>query len=141
MLAKDGKSERPRFHAYFPIEKCTDSAQYTAMKTAIQKAYPFFDGNALDAARFLFGATTGGVIWHEGWMNITDILDNEDTEPAPDGGDFDDGFVGGSITEGSRNKTLSLFAGRVLKRYGECDKAHEVFLEQAAKCDPPLEDT
>lgn len=36
MLAKDGKSERPRYHAYFPIEKCTDAAQYTAMKTAIQ---------------------------------------------------------------------------------------------------------
>ena len=53
MLAKDGKSERPRYHAYFPIEKCTDAAQYTAMKTAIQKAYPFFDDNALDAARFL----------------------------------------------------------------------------------------
>ena len=70
MLAKDGKSERPRYHAYFTIEKCTDAAQYTAMKTAIQKAYPFFDDNALDAARFLFGATTGEVIWHEGWMSI-----------------------------------------------------------------------
>ena len=64
MLAKDGKSERPRYHAYFTIEKCTDAAQYTAMKTAIQKAYLFFDDNALDAARFLFGATTGDVIWH-----------------------------------------------------------------------------
>lgn len=138
MLAKDGKSERPRYHAYFPIEKCTDAAQYTAMKTAIQKAYPFFDDNALDAARFLFGATTGEVIWHEGWMSIMEVV--ADTEPDADDGDFDDGFVSGPITEGSRNKTLSLFAGRVLKRYGECDKAHEVFLEQAAKCDPPLDD-
>ena len=108
------------------------------MKTAIQKAYPFFDDNALDAARFLFGATTGEVIWHEGWMSIMEVV--ADTEPDADDGDFDDGFVGGPITEGSRNKTLSLFSGRVLKRYGECDKAHEVFLEQAAKCDPPLED-
>lgn len=113
MLAKDGKSERPRYHAYFPIEKCTDAAQYTAMKTAIQKAYPFFDDNALDAARFLFGATTGEVIWHEGWMSIMEVV--ADTEPDADDGDFDDGFVGGPITEGSRNKTLSLFAGRVLK--------------------------
>ena len=79
MLAKDGKSERPRYHAYFPIEKCTDAAQYTAMKTAIQKAYPFFDDNALDAARFLFGATTGDVIWHEGWMSIMEVV--ADTEP------------------------------------------------------------
>ena len=139
MLAKDGKSERPRFHAYFPIEKCMDSSQYTAIKTAIQKAYPFFDENALDAARFLFGATTGEVIWHEGWMNIMEVV--ADTESETDDGDFDDGFVGGSITEGSRNNTLSRFAGRVLKKYGECDKAHEVFLEQAAKCDPPLEES
>lgn len=98
MLAKDGKSERPRYHAYFPIEKCTDAAQYTAMKTAIQKAYPFFDDNALDAARFLFGATTGEVIWHEGWMSIMEVV--ADTEPDADDGDFDDGFVGGPITEG-----------------------------------------
>ena len=32
-----------------------------------------------------------------------------DTEPDADDGDFDDGFVGDPITEGSRNKTLSLF--------------------------------
>ena len=78
MLAKDGKSERPRYHAYFTIEKCTDAAQYTAMKTAIQKAYPFFDDNALDAARFLFGATTGEVICHEDWMSIMEVV--ADTE-------------------------------------------------------------
>ena len=138
MLAKDGKSERPRYHAYFPIEKCTDAAQYTAMKTAIQKAHPFFDDNALDAARFLFGATADDTVWHEGWMSIMDDIETE--EPEPDDGDFDDGVVSGPITEGSRNKTLSRFAGKVLKRYGECDKALEVFKEQADKCDPPLGD-
>ena len=31
--------------------------------------------------------------------------------------------------------------GKVLKKYGECDKAHEVFLEQAAKCEPPFDDS
>lgn len=108
------------------------------MKVAIQKAYPFFDDNALDAARFLFGATADDIIWHEGWMSIMDDIETE--EPELDDGDFDDGVVSGPITEGSRNKTLSRFAGNVLKRYGECDKAHEVFLEQADKCDPPLGD-
>lgn len=136
MLEKDGKSARPRYHAYFPIEKCTDAKQYTAMKVAIQKAYPFFDDNALDAARFLFGATTNDIVWHEAWMSITDDIE---TDEEPDDGDFDD-VISGSITQGSRNKTLSLFAGKVLKRYGECDKAHEVFMEQADKCDPPLGD-
>lgn len=139
MLEKDGKSARPRYHVYFPIEVCKDSKVYTAMKVALQKAYSFFDDNALDAARFLFGATTDEIVWHEGWMLITDDLDIEET-PADDE-EFDSGSIHGPITEGSRNNTLSRFAGKVLKRYGECDKAHEVFLEQAAKCEPPLDDS
>lgn len=139
MLPKDGKSERPRYHVYFPIVNCTDADEYTAIKVALQKAYPFFDDNALDAARFLFGADTDEIVWHEGWMLITDDIVIEDT--SADDEDFDDGVVSGPITKGSRNNTLSRFAGRVLKKYGECDKAHEVFLEQAEKCDPPLEDS
>ena len=139
MLPKDGKSARPRYHVYFPIENCTDADEYTAIKVALQKAYSFFDDNALDAARFLFGATTDEVVWHEGWMLITDDLVIEETPEEDE--EFNDGVVNGPITKGSRNNTLSRFAGRVLKKYGECDKAHEVFLEQAEKCDPPLEDS
>lgn len=139
MLPKDGKSERPRYHVYFPIVNCTDADEYTAIKVALQKAYPFFDDNALDAARFLFGADADEVVWHEGWMLITDDLVIEETPEEDE--EFNDGVVSGPITKGSRNNTLSRFAGRVLKKYGECDKAHEVFLEQAEKCDPPLEDS
>lgn len=140
MLPKDGKSARPRYHVYFPIENCTDADEYAAIKVALQKAYTFFDDNALDAARFLFGADADEVVWHEGWMLITDDLVIEET-PAEEDEDFDGGSIHGPITEGSRNNTLSRFAGKVLKRYGECDKAHEVFLEQAAKCEPPLDDS
>lgn len=136
MLPKDGKSERPRYHAYFPIERCADSTEYVAMKTAIQKAYPFFDENALDAARFLFGATTDGIVWHEGWMSIMD--DIEIGEPSEEEDDFGSGTISGTITKGSRNKTLSLFAGKILVKYGDCDKSHDIYMEQAAKCDPPL---
>lgn len=139
MLPKDGKSARPRYHVYFPIVNCTDADEYTAIKVALQKAYPFFDDNALDAARFLFGADADEVVWHEGWMLITDDLVIEETPEEDE--EFNDGVVSGPITKGSRNNTLSRFAGRVLKKYGECDKAHEVFLEQAEKCDPPLEDS
>lgn len=140
MLPKDGKSARPRYHVYFPIENCTNADEYAAIKVALQKAYTFFDDNALDAARFLFGADADEIVWHEGWMLITDDLVIEET-PAEDDEDFDGGSIHGPITEGSRNNTLSRFAGKVLKRYGECDKAHEVFLEQAAKCEPPLDDS
>ena len=46
----------------------------------------------------------------------------------------------GPILEGSRNNTMSRLAGRILKRYGNTEKAHVSFLEFAQKCDPPLSD-
>lgn len=45
-----------------------------------------------------------------------------------------------TIPEGNRNAALSHFAGRVLKKYGDCDKARQAFLDEAAKCVPPLDD-
>ena len=44
------------------------------------------------------------------------------------------------IQEGSRNRTLSMFAGKILKRYGDTENTHEMFLQEATKCDPPLDD-
>lgn len=52
---KAGKSARPRFHVYFPIALCKDPEAYAALKRRIQQQYPFFDPNALDAGRFIFG--------------------------------------------------------------------------------------
>ena len=66
-------------------------------------------------------------------------IDEEvDPEPAEDDTGCSN-YAGGSILQGSRNKTLSHFAGRALKRFGETEKAKQVFLDEAAKCDPPLE--
>ena len=59
MKPKGGKSARPRFHMYFPHDPVTDADAYAALKKAIQQKFPFFDGNALDAARFIFGNATG----------------------------------------------------------------------------------
>ena len=122
MKQKGEHSPRPRFHAYFPHAKITDAAKCKRLKENIIRQFPFFDEGALDAARFIYGNPVDEVIWHEGDVTI----------------DF--WFKDRSIPEGSRNNTLSRFAGRVLKRYGVCDQAHEIFLEEAAKCDPPLED-
>ena len=134
MLEKDGKSARPRFHVYFLIEETTDADYYTALKNAIYQAYPFFDGNALDAARFIFGADVDEVTWHDGWVLISEeVTLTEEEQELP--------TTKGPILEGNRNNTLSRFAGRVLKRYGETDKAHEIFLEEAEKCNPPLDDS
>lgn len=80
-------------------------------------------------------------MYNIGTANNTIIHDLVIEETPEEDEAFNDGVVSGPITKGSRNNTLSRFAGRVLKKYGECDKAHEVFLEQAEKCDPPLEDS
>lgn len=134
MISKEGKTARPKYHIYFPIEECSDANAYGAMKVSLQKKYTFFDDNALDAARFLFGAESDDVIWHEGWLTVDDLVEPEE--------DFDEEDISssGPILEGSRNNTMSRFAGRVLKRYGITEKARDAFLEHAKKCDPPLPD-
>ena len=136
MLPKDGKAARPRFHVYFYIEETTNVDYYTALKNAIYQAFPFFDGNARDAGRFIFGTDmeADDVIWHDGWVMISEeVTLTEEEQELP--------TTKGPILEGNRNNTLSRFAGRVLKRYGECDKARDIFYEEAAKCDPPLADS
>lgn len=133
MVAKYGKAARPKYHVYFEIEEITDSAEYAALKAAIHNAYPFFDGNALDAARFIFGADSGEAVWHEGWTTIDeDIVVEITNEETPSSS--------GPILEGSRNNTMSRFASRVLKKYGVTDKAREAFEIHAQRCDPPLEE-
>ena len=73
MLAKGSVSARPRFHVFFPTTPCKDATFHKAIKTRIYKELPFFDGNALDASRFLFGSK-GEVVWHEGSLTIEDWL-------------------------------------------------------------------
>lgn len=138
MLSKDGKSARPKYHIYFPVATIKDVDTYKKIKMVLQRIYTFFDANALDGARFLYGATVNEdeVVWNEGWMSIVDDIDDVSIDE-----DFDEDTIRGVIPQGNRNNTLSRFAGRVLKRYGETDKAHEVFLDQAKKCEPPLEDS
>lgn len=134
MLPKESRSARPRGHVYFPIAVMTDKNKYTKLKTTIQAICPFFDKNALDASRFIFGAESGQPIWHDGWVTIDEEM-GEDLEK-----NFEKPSSKDAILEGSRNNTMSHFAGRVLKKYGICDKAHDLFLERAEKCTPPLDD-
>lgn len=134
MISKDGKTARPKFHVYFSIDVVADADTYANLKKAIYAQFPFFDDNALDAARFIYGSETGEVIWHEGWLSVLDVLEDVDE-------DFDEAMSNHSvIPAGRRNKTLSHFAGRVLKRYGIGDKAHDLFLKEAEKCETAIEE-
>ena len=123
---KDGKSARPRWHAYFPVNILITAQKCRALKAAVQAKFPFFDPNCLDAARFVYGSEAGAPFWHEGSKTIDQMLQPAHTEH--------------SIPAGQRNSTMSHFAGRVVKRYGATDRAHEIFMEEAAKCVPPLSD-
>ena len=125
MKPKEGKSARPRFHVYFPHDPITDGEACASLKKAMQQKFPFFDAKALDSARFIFGHPADSILWHEGEITIDCIV-------KPQGGR--------EIPQGQRNATMSHFAGRVVKRYGATEKAHEIFMEEANKCNPPLED-
>ena len=50
MKEKSGRAPRPKFHVYFPIQPVTDAKQYAALKQQILLRFPWFDGNAVDAA-------------------------------------------------------------------------------------------
>ena len=141
MLPKGNKSARPRLHILFPCQRYVDPAMYTAVKTALQRKYPFFDQKAQDAARFFFGSQfeASDVVWHEGFLQIDETLDTTDLLVSEVEKAEQQVPVGGPILEGSRNNTMSRFAGRVLKKYGICEKAYQVFLQRAEQCDPPLE--
>ncbi|MGN0630481.1 MAG: primase alpha helix C-terminal domain-containing protein, partial [Ruminococcus sp.] len=125
MKEKEGRAARPRFHVYFPTSLFEDAASYKALKGRIYHQYPFFDGNAIDAARFLFGSE-GDVLWHEGSLTIEDYMLLMQQKK--------------SIPAGQRNNTLSRYAGKLVKRFGTGEDAHSKFLERAAECEPPLDD-
>ena len=125
MQAKGKYSARPRFHVFFPTAACTNAATHKAMKLRIQKALPFFDGNALDAARFLFGAS-GEVFWQEGSLHIENWLLLQTARR--------------NIPQGQRNSTLSRMAAKLVKRFGVTEESYQKFLEKSAECEPPLPD-
>lgn len=125
MLPKGNKSARPRFHVFFPTSPCNDALSHKAIKAKIHKELPFFDGNALDASRFLFGCPSD-VYWHEGSLSIEDWLTLMKSNR--------------NIPHGQRNSTMSRIAGKLVKRFGVTDEAYQKFLEKASECEPPLPD-
>ncbi|NMC33929.1 MAG: DNA primase, partial [Veillonellaceae bacterium] len=132
---KNGKAARPKFHVLFPIEYCTDASLYSDMKKLVNSIFPYFDTQALDAARFFFGTAAAEVALYPGRMNLTEFLNEDLFDEYLPQGNFDTSV----IPEGSRNATMSRFAGRVIKKYGDTEKAYQTFLEEAAKCVPPLD--
>ncbi|MCR2032361.1 phage/plasmid primase, P4 family [Anaerofustis stercorihominis] len=129
-LPKGDKSARPRFHVFFPIPKVTDGEKYAAMKRKIADAFPYYDTNALDSARFLYGNDSDEVEFYEGDKTILDYLEEDDFA------DFDASLE--QVPEGQRNSTMSHISGKIIKRYGNTEEAYQIFLKKAELCNPPL---
>lgn len=135
MKVKAGKAARPKFHVFFSIDRITDAGQYSELKKLVNTIFPYFDTKALDAARFFFGTQKPEVKIFDGPMTLSTFLADDDFDRDMDLGSYGDVV----IPEGSRNATLSHYAGRILKRFGNTEEAHTHFAEVAACCQPPLE--
>ena len=135
MREKNGKAARPKFHVLFPIDGMTDASAYSEMKKLVNTIFPYFDSKALDAARFFFGTAAPEVEIIEGDMTLSEFLSAEDFDADM----ANNGQRVTTISEGSRNATMSRFAGRVIKKYGDNETALNCFLEEAEKCTPPLD--
>lgn len=120
---------RPRFHVFFEIDPVGSYQEYKGLKEKVMSMFPHFDRGAMDSARFFYGTEEPVVEYIQGTMTMTDYLYPPDFEAELS-----------KIRVGSRNSTLSVFAGRVLKRLGETEEAYKRFLELNGRCDPPLED-
>lgn len=131
MKPKGKRGPRPRFHVYFICTETTDAALYSSWKDRLIADYPYFDDGAKDSARFLFGVKNAQVEVYDGSITIDAFLTDRFAE-------WD--AAQGQIPEGSRNKTMSHYAGRIIKRLGNTEEAHKQFLKEAEKCSPPLDD-
>lgn len=154
MKWKDSKSPRPRFHILFPIERITSADEYKALLKRLQKHLPVFDERALDAGRFYFGNKEAEVYFQEGEMSIIDFLEGTDCfdykpllqEPNyklersnPTLSDLNPQYSNDIIPEGKRNSTMSQIAAKLIKRFGDTDKARRRFMLNCNRCSPPLD--
>ena len=126
MKEKGGRSPRPRFHVYLPLEKPMTGAPVADLKKRIFEKYRFFDQNALDESRFVFGCKPEEAIWQEGMGTIENFL-NTDCPLKP-------------VCEGSRNTTMYRKACQLLVRYGQSESTWDRFIEASKCCTPLLDD-
>ena len=127
MKAKNGLPARPKFHVYFVMRKCTNAKEYQKLKQQVQQYFPAFDIEALGAARFLFGVENPVVEYYDGDLTINEFMERRNALPE-------------IIAEGERNSTISAYAARVFKKYGDTDTVVEmIHCANDSHCQPPLE--
>lgn len=130
---KHGKAARPRFHVLFPIEEVCDAEKYTELKKSAWSYFPYFDKNALDAARFFFGTENARVEVFGGSIMLDSFLEEQSRFDA-----FDEREP---VFEGSRNTVMSRIAAALVKRLGDTEEAKTYFLAESTRCVPQLSDS
>ena len=143
MKEKKGRSPRPKFHALLEIAPVSDAAEYRRLKQAAAAVFPQCDPNALDAAHFFFGTSPAQVEFYPGNRTLNEVLAEGGSVSEEPAADFDVSLPSGTygervIPEGSRNATMSHFGGKLAIKYGWNDLTHDIFMQEAEKCDPPL---
>ena len=150
MLPKGNKEPRPKFHVYFPIRDCADIEAYVGLKAELLRRCPYFDSNARDAARMIFGVENPEVtVYNEGEGSITvdDYINSNPLEPTSDSTTehataylpvIGDSFL---IPEGQRNTTVFRVAISLFIRYGIGGEAIGKIFSFAEHCEPPLEES
>ena len=111
MRSKNGKEARPKFHVLFPIRPCDDAEAYAALKQTVQKIFPYFDAQALDAARFFFGTEDPETEYWEGVRDLTEFLERRGVNSAR-----------GACTAGAREGTCCVAPG-TLSELNKSDRA------------------
>lgn len=140
MKPKRRKIPRPKFHCIMLTSEITDHEEYKRLAKLAHKVFPYFDTRAEDAAHFFFGTPDAQVEFYPGTITLNECLEMYYPDAEDDSfWELDTPYTD-TIPEGSRNNTMSHFAGRVLKRFGNTDEAYQAFLKRAAKCEPPLDD-
>ena len=137
MKEKNGKEPRPKFHVFFPIRECRSAQQCASLKQAVQRIFPYFDEQALDAARFFFGTEDPEAEYWEGIRDLTEFLEKRGIPVAPQRVGLPD-EVFSVIPAGERNRTMHRFAVRTLKHFGRTEAAWDLFMQESRRCDPPL---
>lgn len=150
MLPKGDKEPRPKFHVYFPIRDCADIEAYVGLKAELLRRCPYFDSNARDAARMIFGVENPEVtVYNEGEGSITvdDYINSNPLEPTSDSTTehattslplIGDSFL---IPEGQRNTTVFRKAISLFIRYGIGGEAIGKIFSFAEHCEPLLEES
>lgn len=147
MKPKGNFSARPRHHYYFPTSKLiTDSTEYSNLKRKLQTKFPFFDKNALDSARFIFGVENSTIMIFEGATTIDKFINIQ--QPSTYSVDIENDYEDilqsfenerSTIREGNRNNTLFHTALTAFVRFGNASSAYELINSTLKKFSPLLD--